>query len=151
MSRASPLRFGNPAAALLASVLGSSLATALAVMLLLARDMTLPPDAYPLIFILALLVALLVLGLAAIFIGLPVMYILNSNRVESAWSYALAGFTCGAALILLLPILSGDRDLTSNPEFLPVTLTGALPGALCGALWWFLHRRHVQDHGDQSG
>ena len=125
---------------------GSALATALAVLLLSAIDDGTNSDPALLagFFLLSLIIATAVIGLAALLIGLPLTWLCARRRIEHAWTYPLAGFVAGGAIIVLTPVLTGGLDGDSLLEFLPFAWIGALPGALCGAIWWHVHRRHEQ-------
>jgi hypothetical protein len=76
--------------------------------------------------------------------GLPLTWVLASNRMESGWAYPLSGFAAGAGVLVaarlaLLPVDPGAFDA------LPwLVLAGGAPGALCGWLWWHFARRHAQ-------
>ena len=121
------------------SVLGSALATAIVVGVLAAGA---DVDAAVIAFIIAFIIALPVIGLSAIVIGLPLTRVLESNGWERPWSYPLAGFVFGAIVYFLL-LQAVGLPLTSRSD--PIALlVGALPGALCGALWWWFERRHAQ-------
>ena len=94
-------------------------------------------------FTVALFGAILIIGLAAAAIGLPLTHILESNRWERPWSYPLAGFVFGGAIAYIFAEAIGE-PVTLAPNELVVLLIGALPGALCGGLWWWFERRHAQ-------
>lgn len=93
-------------------------------------------------FTVALVGSILVIGLAAAVIGLPLTQILASNGWERPWSYPFAGFIFGGAIVLVF--LEAAEAPIWPSQILAYLLIGALPGALCGALWWWLERRHVQ-------
>ena len=123
---------------------GSALATALAVLLLSAIDdwPGVDPALLAGFFLLTLIFATVVIAAAALLIGLPLTWLCARRRIERAWTYPLAGFLAGAALVVLTPVLIGTLDAGEMLEFLPFAWVGALPGALCGAIWWRVHRRH---------
>ena len=125
---------------------GSALATALTVLLLSAIEGGADSDPAGLagFFLLTLIVATVVIGAAAVLIGLPLTWLCARLRIERAWTYPLAGFAAGAALVVLTPVLTGGEGSDSMLEFTPYAWVGALPGALCGAIWWWVHRRYEQ-------
>jgi hypothetical protein len=94
-------------------------------------------------FTVALIGALLVIGLSAVLLGLPLTQLLESNGWERPWSYPLAGFVLGGAIAYIVAVAI-DAPQNVSPEEVFVLLIGALPGALCGGLWWLLERRHAQ-------
>ena len=99
-------------------------------------------------FLVAFLVSLVVIGLSALVIGLPLTRLFESNGWERPWSYPLAGFVFGGIIMFLVAEASGSPNLWSE-QYALFLLTGALPGLLCGALWWWFERRHRQD--DEPG
>ena len=121
------------------SVLGSALATAIVTGALAAG---VEVDAAVIVFIVAFFISLPVIALSAILIGLPLTKVLESNGWERPWSYPLAGFVFGAFVYFLL--LEAVGLPLDRPDGAFALLVGALPGALCGALWWWFERRHHQ-------
>jgi hypothetical protein len=99
------------------------------------------PGGVAALWLFAFVCATIVMALATALIGLPLSWLLASRGLERPWSYPLAGLLAGAALVLLVPLLTGGDPLADMSRFTPV---GALPGALSGAIWWFAHRRHEQ-------
>jgi hypothetical protein len=93
-------------------------------------------------FIVAFIGAILIIGPAAVLIGLPLTQVLESNGWERPWSYPLAGLVFGGAIAYILAEAIHEPVTLSSDLF--VLLVGALPGALCGALWWWFERRHRQ-------
>jgi hypothetical protein len=142
--------YGN---AYLLAVAGAAAFTALAVVLVAIGSEGLSADfvALPMIFLLAFLVAVVIIGLSALLIGLPLTWLLARHGLERPWTYPFAGLAAGAGLVTFLPVLSGDLRGGSLLEFLPYAPVGALPGCLCGAIWWRVYRRHMQDPGDERG
>lgn len=121
------------------SVLGSALATASVSALFMASgDLGFAAIA----FAVAFLVSLLVIGLSALVIGLPLTRLLESNGWEHPWSYPLAGFTFGGIIMFLAGEAFGSPPDWSE-QYALFLLMGALPGLLCGSLWWLLERRHL--------
>lgn len=125
---------------------GSASATALAVALLSAYSDGPRTDPALLggFFLLAMIAAAVVIGAAALLIGLPLTWLCARLRIERDWTYPLAGLVAGGAIVLLLPVLTGGPGGDATLAFLPYIWVGALPGALCGAIWWHVHRRHEQ-------
>lgn len=140
---------GRQGAPFALSVLGAALVTALGTFILLVSDSE-PLGALFAAFI-AFLIAVFAIGLAAGIIGLPLTLLLARNGMERPWSYPRAGFVAGAALVTFTPVLTGDMRGDSVLEFLPFAWVGALPGGVCGTIWWLAYRRHMQDFGDQRG
>lgn len=122
------------------SVLGSAIVTAIVTAVFLTTEGI---GIAAIGFAVAFVVSLTVIGLAAAVIGLPLTQILLSNGWERPWSYPLAGFIFGGAIVLIF--LEMAEPPTWSVEVLAFLLIGALPGALCGALWWWFERRHRQD------
>ena len=131
--------FGNGNGCIL-SVLISSLVTAAAIAILFsASDF----GAWAVgVFLVAFFGALLVIGLSAALLGLPLTQLLESNGWERPWSYPLAGFLLGGAIAYIVAVAIDEAAHLRSDQFF-VLLIGALPGALCGALWWWFERRHV--------
>lgn len=127
------------------AVVGGAVSVALGMMLVsLAED----ASSFDLLFSLqisffAFLFGVVVIGFAAVVIGLPLTWVLTRYRLESPWAYPVAGFLAGAALVLLVPVLTGDLRGSSAFEFLPLAWIGGLPGGICGAVWWLSYRRRV--------
>ncbi|HMJ93003.1 MAG TPA: hypothetical protein VK472_02755 [Allosphingosinicella sp.] len=92
-------------------------------------------------FTVALIGAMMIIGVSAVLLGLPLTQLLESNGWERPWSYPLAGFVLGGVIAY---IAAGALNEAANlwPDRLFLLLIGALPGALCGGLWWWLERRH---------
>ena len=99
-------------------------------------------------FAVAFVVSLTVIGLSALVIGLPLTRLFESNGWERPWSYPLAGFVFGG-VIMFIGAEAFAAPMRWSEQTTPILLIGALPGCLCGALWWWLERRHRQDddHG----
>jgi hypothetical protein len=143
--------YGN---AYLLSVLGAAASTALAVVLVAigSEGLSASLAALPLLFLIAFIVAVVIIGLSALLIGLPLTWVLARHGLEQPWTYPLAGLAAGAGLVTFVPsLLSGDLRIKAFLEYLPYAPIGALPGCLCGAIWWRVYRRHMQDLGDESG
>jgi len=100
----------------------------------------------PFFFFVALLGSMIGVAAAGIVIGLPLTWVLSSNRLEGPWTYPPVGFLVGATLVLIvynLVFAWAPREVI--PMFVPLVLVGGLPGGIYGALWWYFHRRHRQD------
>lgn len=95
------------------------------------------------VFLIAFFGALVVIGVSAVLLGLPLTQLLESNGWERPWSYPLAGFVLGGAIAYIVAV-AVDAPQNLSPDEIFVLLTGALPGALCGGLWWWFERRHAQ-------
>jgi hypothetical protein len=99
----------------------------------------------PFFFVVALLGSVIGVAAAGLVIGLPLTWVLASNRLEGPWTYPPVGFLVGATLVLIfynLVFAWAPREVI--PMFVPLVLVGGLPGGIYGALWWYFHRRHVQ-------
>lgn len=140
---------GRPHVGFLLAVAGPAFLVALGFVLSFGFDL---PDPALLagVFLTALFAAAAIIALAAVLIGLPLTWLLEQWRLETPWSYPLAGFLAGAALIVLGPALFGELRGDTPFEFLPYAWIGALPGALSGAIWWWAYRRHVQEPQDRE-
>ncbi|HET9638346.1 MAG TPA: hypothetical protein VFP12_03990 [Allosphingosinicella sp.] len=100
----------------------------------------------PFLFGVALIGAMLVIAPAAALIGLPLTWLLARTRSEQPWTYPAAGLVAGGLILIGLYRLDNPVDWRPAPETLvPVASFGAVPGFVCGALWWLLYRRHLQD------
>ena len=136
--------------AFLLAVLGAALFTAFVIFVLILYESPRFIGAAALIGLYAFVIAAIVIGIAAAIIGLPLTWLAARAGLEGVWTYVLAGFASGGAVVTLVPSLTGDLRGDSVFEFLPYSGIGALPGAVCGALWWLLCRRHLKQSGDQS-
>jgi hypothetical protein len=95
-------------------------------------------------FALAWALAAFVITVVCVFIGLPLTWFLYSRGLEKAWTYPLAGALIGTPLLPLLFLQSGDWG--SKLPFGLIAFTaasGAIPGAVAGAIWWHFGRRPV--------
>ena len=123
---------------------------ALAIAALLAVTSGLGPSAHwqpsPVALFAAIaLGALVVNALTALLVGLPLTWLLARTGRESFWAYPLAGLLAGGAVALAASAILTPYDVRPILDKLAGTATlGALPGALSGALWWRLYRRHLQ-------
>lgn len=95
-----------------------------------------------LVFGLALLGATIVIAPAALLIGLPLTWLLARTGREGAWAYPAAGLISGGVIAVgFFRIV----ELGASPEPMRPVLEaapfGALPGLVCGLLWWRLYRR----------
>jgi hypothetical protein len=85
----------------------------------------------------------LVIALVAGLVGLPLTRRLARSRNEEPWVYPVAGSLVGGFLLI-----GFEQSIvyTFDPALLLVSASlGAVPGGLCGALWWFLYRRHARE------
>ncbi|MCL6741841.1 hypothetical protein LZ518_11960 [Sphingomonas sp. RB56-2] len=69
--------------------------------------------------------------------GIPIFCGLAALKREFALGYIVAGFAVG-----LIPgyVMIGREQGT---EALFICLSGGIPGAVCGLVWWLLARRHT--------
>jgi len=88
-----------------------------------------------------------VIALAAALIGLPLTWFLARNRLEAPWIYPLAGFSAGGLIIVFAPALAGELRGGAPLEFLRLGWIGAVPGCVCGTIWWLAYRRDEQGPG----
>ena len=89
------------------------------------------------ILVWAFLISAVVIMIVAALVGMPLTYLLARHRLERSWTYPVAGFVVGGSLFMGLEVLFGWRW---NPLDLWLVLVGGLPGAFCGAIWWFSFR-----------
>ena len=127
------------------SVLGGALSVGLGVMLVFLGGNA---SSFDLLFslevsVIAFIFANVVIGFAAIVIGLPLTWALTRCGLESPWAYPLAGFLAGAAFVVFVPVLIGDTRGGSIFEFVALAWIGGLPGAICGTIWWLTYRRRA--------
>lgn len=91
-------------------------------------------------FMFGVCASLVVVGLSAAVIGVPLTRLFENSGWERPWSYPLAGFVIGGAIAYLILEALSPRSLSVYE--LRELLFGALPGTLCGGLWWWFERRH---------
>jgi hypothetical protein len=134
----------GPARSFTLAVLGSALTAATMVTAFLGADLTeLGAQAVATMFVVALIAAAVVIAFAALLVGLPLTFLLEETRSEEAWIYPAAGLFVGGAITIAFDrFVIGDR--LAVPDLLgKMAPFGAVPGGVCGALWWFLYRRHI--------
>ena len=85
-------------------------------------------------------VALVVIGLAASLIGLPLTAFLDASDLERPWSYQVAGAVAGTVLILALVFVL-ELPPSREGNLIQMVPIGLLPGFLSGEIWWRLNRR----------
>jgi predicted cation transporter len=127
------------------AVLGTALALtfALVAYLLLVENDDRHLNAVFEISLVAFAAASVGIGLACLFVGVPLTWILAVNRLENAWIYPLSGVLggIGVAIVYATLLLPDPQAL----QTLPINALGlGLPGAMCGWLWWQFARRHLQ-------
>ena len=127
------------------AVVGTASLTALAAVMIMLYVSPLGRGELPYFFVFALVGSTFAVAAAGLVIGLPLTWVLASNRLEGPWTYPPLGFAAGATIVML----SYGLVFVSEPEliiaqFIPLVLIGGLPGGTYGALWWHFHRRHVQ-------
>lgn len=83
----------------------------------------------------------LVLG-AALFIGLPLTWILSRKKRESAAAYIGAGIVAGFAIPILIFVLPSGGE----PDSYWLALFGALGGGVAGRTWWVSAREPKIDY-----
>jgi hypothetical protein len=127
------------------SVLGSAIATAVVTAVFLTTEGI---GVAAIGFAVAFLVSFTVIGLAVLVIGLPLTRLLENSGWERPWSYPLAGFVFGGAIIFI-GAEAIEAPMRWSEQSAPFLLVGALPGLVCGSLWWWFGRRHGQ--GDAGG
>ena len=97
-------------------------------------------------FFFALVGSMFGVAAAGLVIGLPLTWVLASNRLEGPRTYPPVGFSVGATIVLLFyGLVFAWEPEAILAAFGPLILVGGLPGGIYGALWWYFHRRHVQD------
>jgi glycerol uptake facilitator-like aquaporin len=100
-------------------------------------------------FVIAFVIASLIITVAGILIGLPVTHLLSSKGAESSASYLLAGMVSGGAVMLAALLVDHILGRALEPaELIDAFAAGAIPGAVCAGMWWFLYRKHAQSIGD---
>jgi hypothetical protein len=86
--------------------------------------------------------ASVVIGAFALFIGVPVTWVLAANRLENAFIYPVSGLLAGIGIAVAFAtfVLPGPGAL----DILPTTaLICGTPGAICGWLWWKFGRENA--------
>ena len=102
----------------------------------------------PLVFAATLIVASLVIALAGALIGLPLTWLLARTRSEEPWAYPAAGLIAGGGISMTFErLVLGEVPRTVLDLLVQTAPLGAVPGLVCGALWWWLYRRHMQAGG----
>ena len=145
---------GKAAAAFSLAVGGAALLTALgafALMLSITDDGHGPPATqFPGLALIVFAKAAVVIAAVAAIVGLPLTRFLARSRRERPSSYPLAGLAAGAALALAFAVATAEPH---HPlyRFLAFAATGALPGCVCGTIWWLAYRRHERESGDERG
>jgi hypothetical protein len=137
----------GPGRPFVAAVAGAALtATAMLIGAALIEGGAAPLDEVPVLLALVLSGAALIIGVAAVLVGLPLTLLLDQARAEEAWVYPAAGLIAGGLILILFERLLSPPGGTSIPSLIvEVAPFGAVPGGVCGALWWRLYRRHVQE------
>ena len=130
------------------AVAGAAAAAAAMVTLAFWFDGPFYPVQLPLLLLFSLLLATIAIAPAAALIGLPLTWLLARTRSETPWAYPAAGLVAGAALMIGFLQISlssaGMEARWSAPapsDLLLQAAFGGVPGSVCGALWWRLHRR----------
>jgi hypothetical protein len=136
----------GPARPFALAVGGAALTTAsLLCVILFVEEGILSAGTTPLIFSVALIVASLVIALAGALIGLPLTWLLARTRSEAPWAYPAAGLAAGGGIAMAFERLVMGDVPRPVPDLLWQTAPlGAVPGLVCGALWWWLYRRHMR-------
>jgi membrane associated rhomboid family serine protease len=124
------------------AVLGSALFATIATVAIFLPE----PDVFlsANFLLLGFLSAIVVIGITALAIGLPLTVLMAWLEWERAWTYPFAGFVTGALVILLTALLPGASRSGSLLEFASFAPVGALSGFVCGGIWWLVYRRHQQ-------
>ncbi|MET1113120.1 MAG: hypothetical protein ABWX67_16500 [Allosphingosinicella sp.] len=134
----------EPAGPFLLAVVGAALTAAVMMSAGIAIDGS-PAPPLPFLFVAAWLGAALVIALAAVLIGLPLTLLLARTGRESPWAYPAAGSVAGAAILGLFLRLDSPLDSPPLADLLfYAACFGAVPGGICGLLWWILYRRELQ-------
>ena len=141
----SPNDIGGPAAPFIEAVGGAALtATAMAVVGIRLDGTAGPVPPLPFLVIAALIVSVLVISMAAAFIGLPLTGLLARRGWESPWAYPASGLVLGGALTVGFFGSGWAGEPRRADEWLQIASLGAVPGLVCGASWWLLYRRHFR-------
>jgi hypothetical protein len=130
---------------------GAALFTAAATFALLTADGATTMDGALLAGLTAFFVAVIVVGLSAGALGLPLTRMLERYRLERSWVYPVAGFVLGVSVLSGLLIATESLRSGTVAELLLFAPVGALPGSICGAIWWWVHRRKVRNSGEYRG
>ena len=78
-----------------------------------------------------------VAAFCAIVFGIPIFAYLGSLKRDMVLFYIVAGFVVG--LIPGYVMIGREQGIAA----LLICLSGGIPGAVCGLVWWLLARRHV--------
>ena len=141
-----PSSASNPIAGFAKTVAGTAFLIAIAAVMMMLFAAPRGAGGAAFIFFFALVGSTLGVAAAGLVIGLPLTWVLASNRLEGPWTYPPVGFSVGATIVLLfygLVFAWAPGEILEM--FGPLILVGGLPGGIYGALWWYFHRRHVQD------
>lgn len=136
---------GKAIAGFAKTVVGTAALTALAAVMIMLYVSPLGSGELPYFFVFALVGSTFAVAAAGLVIGLPLTWVLASNRLEGPWTYPTVGFAVGATIVMLFYslVFASDPELIIA-QFGPLVLVGGLPGGVYGALWWHFHRRHVR-------
>lgn len=131
--------------ALLLSIAGSAAFTAVSTVVIVIAGTGIADVVLSLLtLVVSFVTASIVIGVSAVVVGLPLTWVLSQSRLEQPWIYPLCGFVTGALLIGAYG-LARESSVGLSSAALPFTLLGALPGSICGAIWWLAYRRHRQE------
>lgn len=135
----------RPALPFALAVAGSALATAaIATAIASYGGIEVIAAGAPGLFLGIFLVAILVIAAIAALVGLPLTWLLARTRSEEPWVYPAAGLFAGGGLMIASQKLLYPLAGTVPERLLHTAPIGAVPGFVCGALWWSLYRRHMR-------
>jgi hypothetical protein len=134
----------GPARSFTLAVLGSALTAAAILTALIAADsVEFEPEGLLVIFLVGLIVSAAIIAIVAGLIGMPLSLLLAETGSEEAWVYPAVGLFAGGAIAAGLDRFVLEDGKAIADLIARVAPIGAAPGFVCGALWWFLHRRQL--------
>lgn len=129
----------NDVGPMMKAVLLTTLATSLSISVLFLLVEPVGPDleAFLSFAVLVAVVAFAYLFISSVVLGFPTIWMIRRCGWDREWTYPLAGFALGAAIMVGFMYRS-EVSLIDNSARVDVTdaLLGGLPGALCAWLWY---------------
>ena len=119
--------------AFILAVLASGLAATAVASFWIIREGAFRADQLPGLWFMVTCVA----AFCAIVFGIPIFAYLGSLKRDMALFYIVAGFVVG--LIPGYVMIGREQGIVA----LFICLSGGIPGAVCGLVWWWLARRPV--------
>lgn len=140
----SPSGAGGPSGPFIEAVCAAALTATAISSVAFWLDANAPAPPLPLLVLFVLIASALVIALVAALVGLPLTWLLARRRWEAPWTYPAAGSIVGGAVTVGYFSIGSAGQPRPAEEWLQIVSFGAVPGLVCGALWWLQYRRHFQ-------